>query len=458
MKIDEIRALIDVLIKATNVISGERLFDRVKAGPIVAGYKTTKERIEGWISGNVIEGSPAEVSVCKATLRMFIDIVLGPTIAAFEKKLAQMDTIDEYRHLNSASTVACPAASSSASSAPQAPKIRKALIDWEAKHAQAESLLKKGTIWAEHRIWAQEKSLRAVSRANLEALRQQLGPLDKEELAFCQKLKKLPFTLIHSTSQIVLLESTDETLSSATVQQRHPHAKVNNDLVDEAVLGNHGYVFFRFGLQNEQVDSRFGITTLIFTPEELEFYEHGWISLHDMLAPLPSVNTQLFKIDGECVRRSFDENKGIEDENLLDSYRNTFSVQYGDIDLKNHIVHYYPGTKKWRKIHVTDEVFQGQDILEGIALSVLLEMRAMNATGEILERCIGKRSDPQYMTEILKNFARIEAKMPATVQLGGLFNVSVFHANYDVIRARAERGVPLEERSDEHKTAEEEKG
>lgn len=279
--------------------------------------------------------------------------------------------------------------------------------------------LSRGTIWSDYHTNMKEfswyplrrelstPSIQQFSALNISILRITLGKLSPLEKAFCKSIKQLPFTLTYNTNYLDDIVESGNLLSLVSLQKLGIKSTLNTSELDITHLANHDSVFFRFGLGDAPTKSRFGNTTLIFDPETVGLYEHGWVSLFDMLSPIQG-SLKEFKYKGNCYRRSVDS--------YLDP-PNTFIDRDDHITpaLADKILHYYPhsGHDKVRVDFTARAVFFGPDILEGIALYALYEVRSMG--NEFHKIALHSAQSLKFLRKLLFGLFRPEAKMPARV-------------------------------------------
>lgn len=267
--------------------------------------------------------------------------------------------------------------------------------------------LKQGGIFrravAEGRVWG-EQSIPTLSRNNLGHLRRILRPLADDERGLYERLLALPFRLKHATSgtgrqgivNVGMLWSLDS-------------------LFDWYVLGASGFttrsdirqkmdvdfVFFRVEVGDDAVDTRYGDVQFVFTMDQV--LADGWATLHDMLAPLGSQTLQALKLRGSdtLVRRS----------SYIDDDRKWWKVRW-----KHEILDEAGATRSERIVHVLDEVFYGPDILQGIVLSILRDLREL----PLLQReAFENMGDQAYLAWLFRVLYRVEAKCPSSFSFGG---------------------------------------
>ena len=273
--------------------------------------------------------------------------------------------------------------------------------------------------WYPFRAQSKSPLVEDLSRLNIKILRFGLGKLSDVEELLVKAIKALPFQLIHNTKYIEEMERNRTIFSKVALQRMgkigggESEIRDNSSGEDEVRLGNIDSVFFRFSPAVGPTSSRFGGGTLLLDPDTNGLYEYGWISLYDMLAPVhPSIRNvcwdgrQLLASGARVCRRSADE--WIEPENTKLAY---FLLDSGVTpELQDRILHFYPGRGPYID-ELAQLVFYGPDILDGIALAVVRELRRMSITLSA-RHC----ADTDFVARLVSRLYRPEAKLPGMVQ------------------------------------------
>lgn len=252
--------------------------------------------------------------------------------------------------------------------------------------------------------------------------------LRTDEIELFSVLLNLPLRMQHATNFYYPALNAGTLDSYAEIKRRDSDYKspFSTDGNIEK-LGNGGFIFFRVYVDpiNSQ-ETRYGKTTLIFDINLLR--NIGWVSLHDQLKPFPSKNTWRFYWEKRLLRtaEAVVLHANTKEKSLFDGNRYHYRT--------DPIFNYNKGTLDTQKsfgpkiatVEVTrsflEEIFFGKDILVGIALSVIRELR-------LLERC-GFRQDfltlfnqsnqtkkIELLGSLIKEFFRIEGKYPVALRL-----------------------------------------
>ncbi len=195
-------------------------------------------------------------------------------------------------------------------------------------------------------------------------------------------------------------------------------------------LGNDAFVFFRVYVEGCNGDrTRYGNTNI--TGDLSLLQDQGWISLHDQLKLTPSPRTKFFTWENTILRK-------IEAINIRNKTKDTL--------LKDGIQYYYrtdvfsPNKNTFKKFKsrqgsFTEEIFYGKDIMLGIALSTIYELRQLKECGfqEYFFTLLNKSTEKEqhgHLGNLIKGLFRIEGKYPVSVR----FN---YDTNEDVLRPRS---------------------
>lgn len=255
--------------------------------------------------------------------------------------------------------------------------------------------------------------------------------LRDDEISLFSLLLNLPFRLQHATNHYYPALNSGN-LGSYTELQRYmpeyesPFSTKGN--IDK--LGNGGFVFFRFyvaGINSEQ--TRYGDSSLIFDLNVLRKF--GWVSLHDQLNPFPSKSpsTRHLYWDKRLIRTSTVyplEGQAKSDKGLYAgleyNYRQSRIASYGS-GKKDTLKSFGDGiTTHKRKTKFTSEIFYGPDILIGIALTVIRELRFLEASGfrQTILHAVANNNNAEVIRllgELIKGLFRIEGKYPVALRL-----------------------------------------
>jgi hypothetical protein len=293
-----------------------------------------------------------------------------------------------------------------------------------------------------HRPISQDNPILFRSKENIRNLVSQLKALggnqnnkyglrDDEVNLFNILSKNLPYRLQHATNHYYAALSAGS-LDSYTELKRHkpeydsPFSTKGN--IDK--LGNGGFVFFRVYVDPINGNqTRYGDSALIFDLNILN--KVGWVSLHDQLNPFPSksVATRHLYWNKRLIRTSSvyalpgqaKSDKGVY-AGLEYTYRTSKISSYSS-GKKDTLKSFGEDIKtRSRQVKFISEIFYGPDILIGIALSVIRELRFLEVCGfrEAILQAIARASISQrnqILGELLKGLFRIEGKYPVALRL-----------------------------------------
>lgn len=270
------------------------------------------------------------------------------------------------------------------------------------------------------------------SKENIKALRLELketeqSELREDELELFKVLRSLPYKLQHATNKYYLAMNQGSLDSYCEIQRRDPtfvspfstKGNVNK-------LGNNGFVFFRVYVDPiNNTQTRYGDTDITFDINLL--FNHGWISLHDQLKPFSTRGSvryyeekRLIRMAETCSIKNNTKDKSL-DDGVRYRYRKTKIKNYdeGDIDVQDTF------GKDIETIIIErsflSEMFYGPDIIQGIALSVIMELRNLEKCG-FRKHFLDKLNSSDLPNKIIllgsliKDLFRIEGKYPVALR------------------------------------------
>ena len=254
--------------------------------------------------------------------------------------------------------------------------------------------------------------------------------LRNDEIGLFKALLELPYRLQHATNYYYPTLNAGALDSYTEIQRREPSylstfsTKGNIDK-----LGNGGFIFFRcFVDPINSSKTRYGDTSLVFDLKLLRTC--GWVSLHDQLNPFPSHspnsrhfywNKRLLRTSEAVAIENNTKDKALHD-GLLYSYRTSPVFQYdkGSKDTQKSFGEAIKIVESKRSF--LDEIFYGEDILPGIALSIIRELRHLEVCGfrgHFLHNflLVTSQEKTKMLGELIKGFFRIEGKYPASLKI-----------------------------------------
>lgn len=251
--------------------------------------------------------------------------------------------------------------------------------------------------------------------------------LRDDERELFATLLKLPYKLQHATNYYYQALNSGSLDSYTEIQRRNPD--YNSPFSTKGnieKLGNGGFVFYRLYVDGvNSGETRYGDTTIVTDLKSL--LKHGWISLHDQLVPFSTPGAKRLYWGNRLLRRA--EVINLSDKKSSDKGLYTgLNYQYRTSKINN-----YAGKKdtqtsfgkaiktRTRDIKFTEEVFYGEDILLGIALAVIYELRLLEECGfrkHFLDELQRKNPAEKIIDlgELLKGLFRIEGKYPVAMR------------------------------------------
>jgi hypothetical protein len=253
-----------------------------------------------------------------------------------------------------------------------------------------------------------------------------------EEEALFAILLKLPYKLQHATNAYYPMLNSGKFNSYKEIKRRNPYYESSYSTKGNVEkLGNDGFVFFRLyvdPINNSQ--TRYGDSSLIFDLNLL--LQDGWVSLHDQLVPFSTPGATRFYQGKRLIRtaaviaiKNNTQEKTLHD-GLLYKYRISSIQSYnGKEDTQKSFGESIQVLEIKRSF--LEEIFYGRDILLGIALSVIRELRYLEASGfrqHFLNRFAkaDEAEKNQLLGKLIKDFFRIEGKYPVGLRLKADFD------------------------------------
>lgn len=273
----------------------------------------------------------------------------------------------------------------------------------------------------------EQKSIQAISKANIQWLKLQLTQegfglgfgLRHDEIDLFSTLLNLPFRLQHATDQYYPILSSGQLLSYREIQRNDPTYKSEFSTSGNIKqLGNGGFVFFRVFIDGTNGEkTRYGDTSVVTHMHLLR--KCGWISLHDQLKPFSTPGARRLFWGKRLLRKAEEGSSG----NLIYHYRVPWVESYaGAKDVQKRFGPDQEIASRHRVAHFSREIFYGEDIVLGIALSAIFELRQLEQCGfraGFLKAFT--ENDETYrcslLGQLIKGFFRIEGKYPVSVPL-----------------------------------------
>jgi hypothetical protein len=272
------------------------------------------------------------------------------------------------------------------------------------------------------------QTIEQLSRHNLRNLRQVLRNLSEPERALYEALRSLPFCLKHATTlgSWSTIINASLIFSKDALRDWNIVVPTNTPASDEIYKQDVDFAFFRVEVGSGDWISRFGEEV---DDEEIEqvrvafnwnkVLQDGWVTLHDMLAPL-GMEAQRAVVhpfeDPDTVLRESVPDMAPEGAGAWIHWR--WKHRFVDPALAPPLAE--------RKVHIFDEVFYGPDILEGLVLSLLRDLREMpTLQAQVFASqqtfAAGAQSSAswhRFAHWLVKSLFRVEAKYPSAFGFG----------------------------------------
>ena len=235
---------------------------------------------------------------------------------------------------------------------------------------------------------------KALSNKNIHTLVSELGELSDNEKKLFYSFMSTNFELTHNTkaNDFEKIKASSKLLSYSVLKKKYGDGnfKNNSDMHDDLrQLKNGDFVYFRFELSHIKSSSRFGDCHLVFDGRQSGLLDNGWISVYEMLYPQRISIVKKIKHNDKIVR----------------SYESKSSC---------HITFQYNGSEL-AEIDLMTTVFYGPDILKGIALAMIRELRRIG--GDFQKDYLESDLSLQKLNDLLAQLFRVEAKIPSSVNL-----------------------------------------
>ena len=251
----------------------------------------------------------------------------------------------------------------------------------------------------------QVRTIVQLSKYNADRLWQDLAPLNNAERDLYGALLDMTFHLKHATTgpSWTAIYNSRLIFSKDALQNWNILVPTNTPGDDERYKQDVDFVFFRVEADDDDWRTRFGVDyddqrRIVFDWQQV--LKDGWVTLHDMLAPLGAGNENprhelRTREDGVLVRYSLP----------------AMDLQRGWIYWKWR--HRFPPTDATRDVNILDEVFYGGLIPKGIALTVLRDLREIPP---LQREALTHRDDPNYLRWLIRSLFHIEGKYPSQFQ------------------------------------------
>jgi|688.fasta_scaffold13698_5 hypothetical protein len=280
--------------------------------------------------------------------------------------------------------------------------------------------------------------IQQLSKRNLEQLILKLKEpgcqnrfgLREDEIQLFRSLLNLPFKMQHATNYFYPALNSGSLDSYQELQRSNPgYVSPFSTTGNISRLGNGGFLFFRIYVDGVNADkTRYGDSSLVFNLQLLR--KIGWISLHDQLIPFSSTGSTNFYWGERLLRRAAAIR--LEGDPKSDktswrgqryTYRRTYISNYGGKkDVQKTFGEEGGIATKLEETNFSQEIFYGEDILNGIALSVLYQLRQLEECGfrQYFLKTFANSPHPTNQIELLgrliKGLFRMEGKYPVAIR------------------------------------------
>lgn len=277
--------------------------------------------------------------------------------------------------------------------------------------------------------------LARLSYYNLKNLLINLGKLTNWEKRFWCIFNNLNFELTHYTQRSNQIISSGRILSNQRVREvvKDELKLSNSSAEDLEYLCNGNYVFFRFEIiHKNDKESRFGKEQLIFDAKNSGFFKTGWISLIEMLHPRATSIIESLEYKGHIVRSLAEADESEEDEDE-DKYKDSKDDEAHLERYRKEIIipfNYLDGPASQEHLHIVRNIFNGPDILPGLAFAIIRELRLIGGVMKsdfrqlIVNWATNEEENPteynKQLTQLnhfLSLLFRVEAKFPGVFYL-----------------------------------------
>lgn len=253
-----------------------------------------------------------------------------------------------------------------------------------------------------------------------------VGCLMADEKELFLAVYGLPFTVKHATPNFHPIANDGSLDSFAEYSKKNPNWKSEFSTPGNVEkLGNHGFVFFRVDVGDEKIETRYGGTQISGDMSLIEY--DGWISMFDQLKPLSSKTMiSYYDHEGALIRQAEIPRKDNTNQ-YKQIYKYGYIPQTGEkpkttfskTNLKA------KGSERHedldRETNFMDYVFYGPEIREGIALSLIHELRYFERSGyrdHLLEAFHNKTGEERvhFLKELIGKTFRPEGKYPVALR------------------------------------------
>ncbi len=156
-------------------------------------------------------------------------------------------------------------------------------------------MMEKGAYWKDFAAIAKQNKMDAstiqnVSSLNLYRLTMELGGMPPRYSQLMHRLENFPWTIKHNTKKdyIEYVKKNRLLMSLTEIHRRGLGGSLkggtDHEGMDDKMIHNEDFVFFRLSCGTAPAHSRFGPECLVFKPDQL--FRLGWVSMHDMLSPV----------------------------------------------------------------------------------------------------------------------------------------------------------------------------
>jgi hypothetical protein len=270
----------------------------------------------------------------------------------------------------------------------------------------------------------------SASKANVARLREELGALSREEQELYNTIINLPFTLKHATSYGDALRTEGALLS---VQERARTGGMARNSHTDPMGNRDDNIFFVLGVNDHRVPFYLGNETEVITvPFDEDIQKNTGVFVAPHLSEFMENRTLGSMIFGD-TRRVVEHVWDLNPETLEETREKTYTYRRNN------------GEVITRKYGLGDEIFAGEDIIPGLALKFIQELRDIG--GKYQPHVLDHSHDSTFISHAynahFQSWVYPEAQIPVRFDLnreGVKWSPSGVHPKAEELHNAARRG------------------
>lgn len=244
------------------------------------------------------------------------------------------------------------------------------------------------------RLFGDHKSIHELSNLNIDNLYKRLGYLSREEEIYLVEVQK-NLVLSHGTNYASKVKQSDHMMSSElvktvndSVQDKRKKIVLKTTQRNLNIISYDGFIFYRISPKPQELDpnyfkNRYGESIFLMSPNQLK-HQDFFVTLFDPTYPFKDYDGQI-EFRGETLR------------SLSEDSNEEWSFQFDETGDK-------------LSMSFSDTVFYGEDAFLGIALSSLVQLRAIRDINTENSKLFYDTYVGSY--ELPKSMFRPELKVP----------------------------------------------